>query len=206
MAARIQKSFDILMGVYFNGKFHMNIYEIDLYCNVETESIREQNIALERIKFFLNHCIESAILVEESKSNVIQDYINAGLKVCTLPEEPYDQIIGIMLMTKLNAIAEGRLLVCDISISSRLSDGVSCCHDISENIGPFYENGWWNESNTKINNNKHSKGKKVVKLSKPTIEWEEVYLDWGTTEPKLDEFNASEVVFVEFGTKNSNKS
>ena len=53
---------------------------------------------------------------------------------------------------------------------------------------------------------KYAKGKKVVKLTKPVVEWEDIYLDWGTKEPELDEFNASEVVFVEFGTKVENKT
>lgn len=206
MTARIQRSFDLLLGVHFNSKFHLNVYDIDLFFNVETESIKEQNIALERIKFFINGCLENAIICEENKDKVIQDYLNAGMKVCTLPEEPYDQIIGIMLMAKLNSIAEGRLVVTDISISSRLSDGVSCSHDMDENMGPFYEKGWWNEPNLKISDTKYAKGKKVVKLTKPVVEWEDIYLDWGTKEPELDEFNASEVVFVEFGTKVENKT
>jgi hypothetical protein len=126
------------------------------------------------------------------------------MKVCTLPEEPYDQIIGIMLMVKCNAIAEGRLVITDISISSRMSDGVSCSHSLDENIGPFFEKGWWDESSIKMNNGISGKGKKVVRLSKPKLDWNDIYMDWGTKEPELDEYNASEVVFIEFGTKQDN--
>jgi hypothetical protein len=34
-----------------------------------------------------------------------------GINVTTLPEEPVDQIIGMMLYYKLNAIMEGRMIV-----------------------------------------------------------------------------------------------
>jgi hypothetical protein len=202
MTARIQRSFDLLVGVHFNSKFHINVYEIELFFNVETESIKEQNIALERIKYFLNEILENSVLCEQSKDKVILDYLNAGIKVCTLPEEPYDQIIGIMLLTKCNAIAEGRLVITDISISSRMSDGVSCSHSLDDNMGPFFGKGWWEESSTKINNGLiNSKGKKIVRLTKPIQDWSDIFLDWSTKESKLEEFNASEVVFVEFGSK-----
>jgi len=201
MTARIQRSFDLLMGVHFNSKFTINLYEIELFFNVETESIKEQNIALERIKYFLGETLENAIFCEVNKDKIIHDYINAGMKVCTLPEEPYDQIIGIMLLVKCNAIAEGRLIVTDISISSRMSDGVSCSHSLDDNMGPFFEKGWWDESSLKINEGIHGKGKKIVRITKPVLDWSDVFLDWGTEQPELDEFNASEVVFVEFGSK-----
>ena len=165
MTARIQRSFDLQMGVHFTGVFYMNLYDIDLHFNVETENIKEQTIALERIKFYLAECLENSIFVHEKEEDAIERYMSANLKVSVLPEEPYDQIIGIMLMTKLNAIAEGRLVITDISISSRMSDGVSCMQDIEDNIGPFVTKDWWNENNTKINNYKYSpKNKKILKI------------------------------------------
>ena len=46
---------------------------------------------------------------EKNRVSFLAALTEAELKVCTLPEEPYDQIVGIMLMQKLNAIADGRL-------------------------------------------------------------------------------------------------
>jgi hypothetical protein len=204
MTAKIQKGFDLQMGVHFNDEFHINIYDIELYFNVETESITEQNIALDRIKYYLNDCLEDCVVCYQNKDKAIENYINAGIKVCTLPEEPYDQIIGIMLVSKLNAIIEGKLVITDISIGSKMSDGVSFQHALDEDIGPFSENGWWNESNTKINDCKVTgKGKKIVRLTKnsPIISWEDVYLDWEIKKPYIENFNANEVVFIEFGSK-----
>jgi hypothetical protein len=201
MTARIQRSFDLQMGVHFTGVFYMNIYDIDLHFNVETENIKEQNIALERIKFYLAECLEYSIFVHDKEEDAIEKYMSANLKVSVLPEEPYDQIVAIMLMTKLNAITEGRLVITDISISSRMSDGVSCMHDIDDNIGPFITKDWWNEGNTKINNYKYSpKNKKILKLIKP-IDWVDVYLNWDhTTEPIVQNI-ANEIVYVNFDNK-----
>jgi hypothetical protein len=201
MTARIQRSFDLQMGVHFTGVFYLNIYDIDLHFNVETESIKEQNIALERIKFYLAECLENGIFVCDSEEDAIEKYMAANLKVSVLPEEPYDQIVGIMLMTKLNAIAEGRLVISDISISSRMSDGVSCMQSMEDNLGPFREKDWYTENNTKINNYKYSpKNKKIIKLTK-SVEWSDVYLTWDDVEEPILQDIANEIVYVNFDNK-----
>jgi hypothetical protein len=201
MTARIQRSFDLQMGVHFTGVFYMNIYDIDLHFNVETENIKEQNIALERIKFYLAECLEYSIFVHDKEEDAIEKYMAANLKVSVLPEEPYDQIVAIMLMTKLNAITEGRLVITDVSISSRMSDGVSCMHDIDDNIGPFILKDWWSENNTKINSYKYSpKNKKILKLIKP-IDWSDVYLNWNSPPEPLMQDVANEIVYVNFDNK-----
>lgn len=203
MTARIARSFDFQTGTYFSGDFYVNSYEVDVQFSVETESIREQNIALERIKYYIAECLEHSIFISDSDTSAIDKFLDADLKVCTLPEEPYDQIVGIMLLTKLNAITEGRLVATDISISSRMSDGVICHHDMDENLGPFRLAGWWNDSSTKITTySTKSKGKKVVKLAKPAQEWEELDLGWDEKTLIVTEVKSnSEVVFATFDNK-----
>lgn len=205
MTARISRNFEFQAGVHFNDDFYMNLYDIEVTFNVESDSIRQQNVALDRIKYFLGECIEFSIMCSDSDTEAIEKYIKANLKVCTLPEEPYDQIIGIMLLVKFNAITEGRLVATDIKIASRISDGVSCLFGLEENIGPFKMKGWWNDSSTKINDYKYVKDKKskVVQLSKPIPDWQDVFLGW--TEKNTLEYNGemSEVVFASFDTKNT---
>lgn len=202
MTARIHRSFDLQMGVHFTGEFYMNLYEIDLSFNVESDSIKEQNIALDRIKYYLSECLEHSVLVHDVEDKAIEKYMNADLRVCVLPEEPYDQIVGIMLLVKLNAITEGKLVITDISIGSRMSDDVRCLHSVEENTGPFALKGWWNDTSTKINNYTVSnKGKKIVKLFKPPVDWEEVNLEYKEKEPFLKSTSSSEIVFANFDNK-----
>lgn len=195
MTARIQRSFDFMACVHFQSEFYTNFYEFDALLNVETDSIEEQNIALERIKYFLEYSLQHSMFVNEADTKTIEKFIDTDMKICTLPEDPYDQIVGIMLLQKLNAIAEGRLVVTDITINSRLSDGVICFHSIEESMGPFNQIGWWNVSNLKINDIK-LKGKKVIKMIKKSFEWSELDLGWAT-EPK-QKTETNQVVFVNF--------
>lgn len=194
MTARIQRSFDFMASVHFGTELYTNLYEFDAVFNVETESIEEQNVAMERMKYFLEECIQHSILVRDTETEVIEKLLNADLRICTLPEEPYDQIVGIMLMNKLNSVAEGRLTITDISITSRLSDGVTCFHSIEDNMGPFKTGGWWDDNTPRLTDVRQ-KGKKVIKLKKNGFDWSELDLNWVGEKAKKSD---SDVVFVNF--------
>jgi hypothetical protein len=200
MTARIKRVFTFQSGAYFNSSMYMNSYTVDINFSVETESIIEQNIALERIKYFLNESLEHSILIHDIETAQIKKYQEAELKVCTLPEEPYDQIIGIMLILKLNAITENKLIINEIAITSRLSDDIYCIHSVDENIGPFAESGWWHDNSPKINTLKPNKTKKIVKLVKSVNSWDELDLSWGIIK-KEKSIGSSEVVFATFDSK-----
>ncbi len=201
MTARISKVFNFQTGVFFTEVFRMNTYDVDLSFNVETESPKDQSTAIDRVSYFLEECLGDSILVDKTEKAAIEKFINADLKVCTLPEEPYDQIIGIMLIVKLNAIMEGKLVLTDITITSRLSDDIYCHHSIDETIGPFIDNDWWNDNTPKITSvTKSNNSKKVVKLIKSGVSWDDLMLNWEDSIP-LQSNTTSEIVFVHFDNK-----
>jgi len=206
MTARISRVFSFQSGVYFPEIFRINTYDMDMSFNVETESIRDQNVAIDRVKYFLQECLTDSILVCQQEKAAIEKYTNADIKVCTLPEDPYDQIIAIMLISKVNAIMEGKLVLTDITITSRLSDDVYCAHSLDEHMGPFADFGWWSDSTTKISSIANaSKTKKVVKLIKSTHSWDDVGLIWEDSLP-MQSNTSSEIVFVHFDNKPENNS
>lgn len=192
MSTIIQRDFAFQAGVYFEGKFLMTRYDLSLVMSVETDSIKEQNIAMDRIKYFLNECLEYSIFVQESEKAMIEKYQAAELKVCTVPEEPYDQIIAVLLLQKLNSITEGRLIISDITFVSELSDGVAFLYDLDtvNETSPF-KSGWYTESNTTISNIKPNKKDKIVRLSKVKNDWAFIGLDWAQKSSK-----ATEIIFT----------
>jgi hypothetical protein len=192
LTTRIEREFDFQAGVYFKEEFLMNLYTITLYMEVETESIREQNVAMERIKYFLNECLENSIFVQDSEHKVIEKYNTCGFKVCTVPEEPYDQIITLLLLVKLNSITEGRLVITDMTLGSRISDDVKFICDIESPLGPLEEQGWWSDNGTSISNpiKKSAKKDKIVKLFK--TDWAEYNLIW----KEKDNLSNCEIAFT----------
>jgi hypothetical protein len=190
LGTRISRDFDFLAAVYFEGNFLINNYSVSLTFTVDTDSIHEQNIAMDRIKFFVNQQLENCVFVQDTEAKIIEKYQNADLKVCCLPEEPYDQIITVILLYKINAICEGRLIATDIQLNSMLSDDVGFLYDIDDltNQHP-YKNGWWTDSSTTITSNVSGKKEKIVKLVKKT-DWANLGLDWKEKE------NCNEIFFM----------
>jgi len=192
LGTRIERDFSFQAAVHFEGNFLMNIYEISLAMEVETMSIREQNIAMDRIIYFLSECLSNSVFVQDTEKKAIEKYTQADIKVCTIPEEPYDQILALLLLLKVNAITEGRLEITDIVLRSELSDEVKFVYDItSANHNPFGSKGWWLESSTSIADvPKISKKEKIVKLVKNS-DWSGYGLDWEEKSTK-----SSEILFT----------
>jgi hypothetical protein len=179
MTTRISRDFVFQAGVHVEDIFQMNTYDISLAIGVETENIREQNIAMERISYYLIECLDSCIFVHETEKKVIDKYLAAGLQVCTLPAEPYDQIVNVMLFLKLNAICEGKLEITDMSLGSALSNGVSYMYNSECAVGPFHPKGWWYTSAATITDAaKQNKKDKIVQLFASGNDWDDNNLGW----------------------------
>jgi hypothetical protein len=180
MNARIFKEFSFYSAIHANETFSINSYTIGLEIDVNTEDIKEQNIAMERIKFTLSR-IEDCVFVNENEKLAIENYIKAGIKVCTLPDEPYDQIIAVVLLRKLNAVAEDRLVITDISIQSLVCDDIKFYVSIEETTDfSSKSNLWYNENNISIADfhKKINKKEKVVSIKKENFDWNSVGLVW----------------------------
>ena len=178
MSTRIERDFCFQTGLHFEDKFHIGVYDITLSMLVETDSIKEQNIAMERIIHFLIEVIQNSVLVHSRYKDVIEKYQSINLKVCELPEEPYDQILAMILLLKLNRIAEDRLKITDLVIGSSLSDGArfNIVSEVAENA--FNGKHWWNSPCAAINSRDYEIGdnSKVIKLF--IDDWVNVGLSW----------------------------
>jgi hypothetical protein len=186
----IEREFDLHAAVHFNGKFIINYYSMICSMSVETDCIQEQNIAMDRIKCLLDECLSNCVFIHESEKKSIEKYMAAGMKVCTLPEEPYDQITALMLFHKLNAITEGRIEISAISLDSVIGDNVRFIYDIENADDHPYKTGWWNEASPSITTTAAANKKdKIVKLVKHTG-WSIHDLDW-----KQEIVQTSEIIF-----------
>lgn len=182
MQHRIKQQFAFQAAVYVEETFLMNIYEITLKMHVVTGDSKEQNIAMSRINYMIEDCFQNCVFVHQTETAVIEKYMAANLKVSTTPDEPYDQLLAILLLTKLNIITEGRLLITDITLSSGLSDGIEFLYSPALEHTPLTTGifNWWNELNTKIVDfpKRETKKEKIVKLVKKTNDWAHLNLEW----------------------------
>jgi hypothetical protein len=146
MTVRLQYNLEFLGAVYFAEELQLNAYQVNLNLITNTKDVVKINIAMERLKTFVNSELANAVYIHQDHVDMAGILQMAGANIVTLPADPVDQIIGMMLYCKLNAIMEDVMVVVGIDLSSSLGDGVWYQHDEEDGLGPFATDGWWNLS------------------------------------------------------------
>lgn len=180
MNARVEKDFVFLSSVYFEKTHMLNMYTMTLYIDILTDNDREQLTAMERVFYFLTNYVENSVFINKKEKKQIALYEKAGLKVLTLPEDPFDQIVGLILLRKFNSITEGRIHVSEIKFGSKLSADIRF-HNYDEESDEFDdETAWYNESALNVGSIiKKTKKEKVVKFN-DIEDWSKIGLVWKT--------------------------
>jgi hypothetical protein len=187
-----------LAGIHYDGQLQLNEYTVKVYMMTNTEDPADHNVALSRIKHFVYNELESTVFIDASEVEQCKLYAAAGINITTMPGEPVDQLIGIMLFTKFAAITEERLLVGEIELSSMLSDGVIYLHGENENINDVAVPAWWSESDLVHCESFLLDTEKVVTIHKHSI-WRELDLAWPDIEDNSEpDETGNTVVFADF--------
>ena len=195
MNVRLEYPFGFTAGVWWEQRLIMNNYLVRVYMVTNCAESANQNTAFERLKYFVYNEMASTIFVNRTYEPLCQHLAAAGIKVTTLPAEPVDQILGMMLYSKLNAIMEDRIIINEIEISSELGEHMIYLHAADENLGPFEQPGWWQDSDLIHYDLSLIDSDKVVAMHRAGA-WRELGLSWEQQEPAPDSDNR--VVFAEF--------
>ena len=178
----------------------MNSYILKLWMMTRTTDPESHNIAFERIKYFVYNCIDSSILISSEHQEQCEKYIQAGLRITTMPTDPVDQLVGIMLYYKLNAVMEGRITIAETEISSAMGDAMVYLHNEIEN--PEIENRptWWISPDLEQCDSDLIDTDKVVEMPNAQA-WRELDLSWpvGTDDAEF----GNTIVFADFNKTNA---
>lgn len=195
MNVRLQYPTALTAGVHYDGQLRMNNYNLRVWMITNSTDGDAHNIAYERLKLFISQCLESSVFINHADKEACRLYHAAGIKLTTLPEEPIDQIIGMMLYCKLNAIMEDQISVVEVEISSELGDRMIYMHSEQENLGPFSDNGWWNDSDPIHWDSTLVADDKIMNLNRISA-WRELGLQWPEEETPKDTGNT--IIFTDF--------
>jgi hypothetical protein len=176
MNVRLEHQLQFTAGTCLDGKVCMNTYYIKLEMITQTVDGVEQNIALDRIRHMLYHQFQDCIFVYEEDTEIIDKLQSTDFNVVVLPEVPVDQIVGIMLFSKLNAVMQERMYITQLKISSELGQNLWYLHSEEEELGPFGFPGWWHniDPNTFEKNKNYSN---IIKLQSSDT-WHDYHLEW----------------------------
>ena len=190
MSARLKKSFGFYTGLIYQGQFLVNHWNVNLDLVTVSDDGGELNTAYERMKYWIGRVLDDSILIGHADP-ALEDVSRLNGRVIVLPDEPVDQIVGIMLYLKLNAIMENRLVVAATEIWSTQGDQTSYIHMAGENLGPdLGQDGWWSDPRPIYSMHKNLRTGNVVSLDRPA-EWKDFGLGW---EPNDDKISGNVVV------------
>jgi hypothetical protein len=194
MNVRLQYDIVFLAGIYYDDRLQLNSYSISMSLLTKTTDAASTNIAMDRLKYFVHGELANTVFVNQASQERAEMMQIMGVNVTTLPEEPVDQIVGMMLYCKLNAIMEGRMTVTRLDLSSVLGDSVWYQHDEEDALGPLREDGWWHEPTVQHDSVAESVTDDNVVRVTPNA-WHELGLIWPEQET---EPTANTVVFANF--------
>lgn len=155
----------------------VNHYTLETNLLTVSDDGTQQNTAYERLKCWMYRIANDSILIHDQDPQLVA-FAATGSRLLTLPDEPVDQNLGIMLYLKLNAIMENRMVITDVEIWSTQGDEASYLHSVGENIGNYFsQDGWWVDAKPTWTTVKGREQGKVVSLDRPP-EWTDFNLGW----------------------------
>jgi hypothetical protein len=197
MNVKIGYTAHFIAGVWWDSRLIMSTYTATFKMTTATDSPQDTNTALDRLKYMVEEYLVDSVFIKETDVDQIKLLRAAGIKVIAMPEEPVDQIIGMMLYSKISAVMEGCMIIRSIMLSSTAGDDVIYEHDLQESVAPFDQPGWWNiptpvcETETRPDLND-----KIFVLS-ATNQWRDLGLEW-ISDTDDDDNNSNVLVFTEF--------
>ena len=197
MNVRLRYSTVFTAGIFYADQLRMNNYQVKLHITTNSEEGDDHNIALDRIKYFLHNQLNSTVFINSDEAEQCRAFASAGIKMTTLPEHPLDQVVGIMLYCKLNAMLENRMIIEEVEICSELGENIVYLHDEREALGPFADAGWWSEPDAVHCDLTLFDNEKIVALHHLGAGWRELGLNWDDS-VIINVDNDNKVVFADF--------
>jgi hypothetical protein len=188
-------------------------FEVSLSFTQNTTSEYEQSIALERVSVLFSQVLESALLI--SAEHELLDLFECGTetRVVTLPDQPSMQLLGQVLLEKISAVTEGKILVDFLSISSSETAGAEYILDATDADSRFSTSvtelgtpAWWLRNDLTVSDYIHDleSGEQVILGT--DLAWTDLELGWQPPQ-QIPESGAEVVPFRPrvVGTKNETK-
>ena len=202
MNVRLKYDLHFNAGVYYNSNTILNNYSLRLWMITNTELAEDQNTAFERMKYFVYNHVDNTMFIDRAEQEQCAKFLQTGLSITTMPGDPVDQLIGIMLYHKLNAIMEQRMTIVETELSSSQGQAMTYLHSEGENTLGVEAPTWWLSADLAHSDFALPESEKVVSMQTTTA-WRDLDLAWSELPPSMDHGNI--VVFADFKPNNETK-
>ena len=174
MNVKISHDVSFSAVVVDGARIFPNSYKLKINMITMTDDNNHQNVAIQRILVFIQEIFNRSVLCHVNNPNVSKiTKIAKDSRVILLPEEPYDQIIAMILFHKLHSIVEENFEIDTLIISSDISPNLQ--YTIEEFEYFEYEDKkielpWWQRPDPSTTDN--------PKLFKKSARWSDMNLSW----------------------------
>jgi hypothetical protein len=194
---RLQYTIPFTAAVHYQDRLIMNTYQLRTYMVTNTADAENHNIAFERLKYFITEEMDSTVFINSEHVDACKLYLAAGMKITTLPNDPVDQIIGVMLFCKLNAIMEDRITIIETELSSSLGDNMVYIHGENEVTDNLVFPDWWTTVDVVHCDTDLIDSDNVLSLLRSNV-WKELDLGWPESVNETPTATGN-IVFADFG-------
>lgn len=202
MNVRLKYDLHFNAGVYYNGNTILNNYSLRLWMITNSDLAEDQNTAFERMKYFVYNHVDNTMFIDRDEQEQCEKFLHAGLSITTMPGDPVDQLIGIMLYHKLNAIMEQRMNIVETELSSSHGQAMTYLHSEGENTLGVELPSWWLSADLAHSDFVLTESEKIVSMQSTTA-WRDLDLAWEDLPASADHGNI--VVFADFKPNNETK-
>ena len=180
MNMKLNHTMDFSAVIFDEDRIYPNTFEVKINFNINTDNPIHQNVAIQRIVFLIHEVIDKSIFINQNNPALSKVTRLAGSNniVVTMPDEPFDQILGIMLFHKLSVITEEKFDIDTLEIcggdTGELRYIVDDFTEFPITMGKYSAPYWWDRSDLTVSENKKSPLYKVT--------WETINLGWDETD------------------------
>ena len=143
-------------SLFLNLKLWPNDTEVSLHMTPMTNNPQEQHTAFEKYKYVMSRFMQDSIFITNNEKEHTA-FANLKNDVIDFFSRPIDQVVGVCLLAKLNAIAGEYLQVSAVEIDSYQGENLKF---IITNDSPEYalmnesgiKNAWWFEKSPRFSN------------------------------------------------------
>ena len=116
-----------------------NTFDVKINLLPSNNTQKNYNVALERISILFREVLEDSILIGPASVSKFKNAMGLNGIIHTLPDEPYDHLMAIVLHTKITAILEGVFSVEQVSVTSTQGQGVTHTFEDDESGNILHE-------------------------------------------------------------------
>lgn len=163
-----------------------NSYDVSFTVTMHTEKVHEQNIVIERLRFFAEGIMSNSIMIshESPLLKMIQS-VDFGNKYALFNDTPYDGLLCNILYLKASAILGDYATIESFSLSSRLGHEIDYYADVEDDFQDFKraawlpknKKPWWMKDDISINDAEED----LISWTDLGLGWKEVKNDTETT-------------------------